>query len=288
MDLIIRAEGDTAAVAQAHERAWQRFEGLLQELVDELPLLRAPVSGTCLPRGVVARHMWDACLPFREAFITPMAAVAGAVAQEILANYATSGVERAWVNNGGDIALHLAPGRSAAIGVYADIAALDAAQLRGNLALDGRICIDSGMPVRGVATSGWRGRSQSLGIADSVTVLARTAAQADAAATIVANAVNVQDARIVRKPAHQVREDSDLGSIPVTVEVPPLPVDLVQQALRQGLQKAQELESAGLIWFALLTCQGQVAATTAAAGLAQAEDPACTTAAMAKVGSVFA
>ena len=276
MDLIVQAEGDAAAVAQAHERAWRRFADLLQELVDELPALRAPVGEACPLRGVVARRMWEACRPFRQGFITPMAAVAGAVAQEILACYTLGGIERAWVNNGGDIALHLMPGRSAAVGVYSDIAALDAAQLRHGLVLDGRIRIDSAMPVRGVATSGWRGRSQSLGIADSVTVLARTAAQADAAATIVANAVNVQDARIVRRPACEVRDDSDLGAIPVTVDVPALPAAQVQRALQQGLQKAQELQSAGLLWFALLACQGQVAATAQEAAVE------------AQVGSVFA
>ena len=136
------------------------------------------------------------------------------MAQEILACYEQPGIDRAWVNNGGDIALHRAPGQSVTVGVYADIAALNAAQLRNGLALDGKIRIDSAMPVRGVATSGWRGRSQSLGIADCVTVLARTAALADAAATIVANAVNVADVRIVRRPAWQVRDDSDLGAIP--------------------------------------------------------------------------
>ena len=44
------------------------------------------------------------------------------------------------------------------------------------LSLDGDFAVDASLPVRGVATSGWRGRSHSLGIADSVTVLARTAA----------------------------------------------------------------------------------------------------------------
>lgn len=288
MDLVIQAEGEPVAVARAHEAAWQRFQGLLQELVDELPRLRAPVEGACPLRGVVARRMWSACAPYRQNFITPMAAVAGAVAQEILGSYEVQGVDRAWVNNGGDIALHLAPGQSASVGVYADIAALDAAQLRGGLALDGCIQVHSSMPVRGVATSGWRGRSQSLGIADSVTVLARTAAQADAAATVVANAVNVQDERIVRQPAHCVRDNSDLGSIPVTVEVPPLPADAVQQALQKGLQKAQELESAGLIWFALLTCQGQVACTTASHGVAQLATAAKKDAVQTEVGSVFA
>ena len=209
------------------------------------------------------------------------------MAQEILACYEQPGIDRAWVNNGGDIALHRAPGQSVTVGVYADIAALNAAQLRNGLALDGKIRIDSAMPVRGVATSGWRGRSQSLGIADSVTVLARTAAQADAAATIVANAVDVADARIVRRPAWQVRDDSDLGAIPVTVDVPALPKELVGRALHQGLQKAQELQSSGLLWFALLACQGQFVATSAPQALADAVWPR-NAAAESEVGSVFA
>lgn len=124
------------------------FEGLLQELVNELPGLRAPVSAHCTLQGVVARRMWAACSPYRAGFITSMAAVAGAVAQEILACYEQPGIDRAWVNNGGDIALHLAPGQSVTVGVYADIAALNAAQLRNGLVLDGQIRIDSAMPVR--------------------------------------------------------------------------------------------------------------------------------------------
>ena len=287
MDLILQAEGERDAVAQAHERAWHRFEGLLQELVDELPGLRAPVGDRCVLQGAVARRMWEACAPYRAGFITSMAAVAGAVAQEILAGYDQPGIDRAWVNNGGDIALHLASGRSVTVGVYADIAALSAAQLHSGLVLDGKIRVTSAMPVRGVATSGWRGRSQSLGIADSVTVLARTAAQADAAATIVANAVNVRDARIGRMPACMVRDDSDLGAIPVTVDVPALPEVQVRRALQQGLQKAQELQSGGLLWFALLACQGQFVATAAPEAIAGAKWPA-EWVTESEVGSVFA
>ena len=263
IDLVIQAEGAPLLVADCHERAWLRFSGLLHQLVSELPTLRSPVQGPCDLQGGVARRMWAACAPYQADFITPMAAVAGAVAQEILGCYAVAGINRAWVNNGGDIALHLAPGQSAAVGVYCDLAALDVAQLQSGLLLDGQIHITSAMPVRGVATSGWRGRSQSLGIADSVTVLARTAAEADAAATIVANAVDVADPGIQRLPARQVRDDSDLGDIPVTVHVPLLHHAQVHRALQQGLQKAQELQSQGLLWCALLTCQGQFAVTTA-------------------------
>jgi hypothetical protein len=115
------------------------------------------------------------------------------------------------------------------------------------------------MPVRGIATSGWRGRSFSLGIADSVTVLAAGAAQADAAATVIANAVNVDDDRIRRAPACELKDDTDLGALPVTVDVPPLEAQLVERALGTGLACARELRDAGLIWGAVLICQGRVA-----------------------------
>ncbi len=288
MDVIVQAEGDALAVAAAHARAWVRFEVLLQELVHELAALRLPVGeGHCPLQGPVARRMWNACHPFRRDFITPMAAVAGSVAQELLACYAVDGVQRAWVNNGGDIALHLAPGEVVRVGLVADIAAFDVSQLRDGLVLDGRIRIASAMPVRGVATSGWRGRSHSLGIADSVTILAVTAAQADAAATVVANAVNVADARIARLPACEVRDDSDLGTIAVTVDVPALPPALVRQALQAGLEKAQELQAAGHLWCALLSCQGQWMATPSAP-LALEGAGTEATGAVFEVGSVFA
>ncbi len=268
IDLILQAHGRPCVVAQAHARAWQRFESVLQELVGELPVLRMPIQphDACTLKGVVARRMWAACAPHSMPFITPMAAVAGSVAQEMVECYALEGIDRAWVNNGGDIALHIAPGFDVSVGLVADVAALrlDPGAMGGasDLVLDGRFRIDSTMPVRGVATSGWRGRSQSLGIADSVTVLARTAAQADAAATLVANAVNVDDARIHRLPACEVRDQSDLGMLAVTVDVPPLPADRVRAALRSGLHRAQQLQAAGQLWFALLSCQGQYLSTT--------------------------
>lgn len=257
IDLVISAEGDSFVVDAAHEAAWQRFTEVLPELVQELALLRLPVRGPCRLQGPVAQRMWQACQPFETHCITSMAAVAGSVADELIKQYTKAGVQRAWVNNGGDIALHLAPTQSLQVGLYADLARLDAAQLQGGLQLDGHLDVSAEMPVRGVATSGWRGRSFSLGIADSVTVLARTAAQADAAATVIANAVNVVDARVQRQPASALKDNSDLGDRLVTTEVPRLESDLVQRALKTGLQKAQTLRAAGLIHAATLVCQNQ-------------------------------
>src|SRR5690606_27709665 len=149
----------------------------------------------------------------------------------------TASITRAYANNGGDIALHLAPGASYRIGLFADIA-----RYHGQIDdLDGRFLIDSTMPVRGVATSGWQGRSLSMGIADSVTVLAATAAQADAAATLVANHVDVEHDAIQRAPADTVKDDSDLGSRLVTVGVGQLPPAAAEQALENGAQYAVKL-----------------------------------------------
>ena len=262
IDIVIGAEGLPGALEAAHEAAWARFETLLDELVAELPLLRLPVQGgPCPLRGAVARRMWLACAPFAAGFITPMAAVAGSVAQELIAFYRRDGVERAWVNNGGDIALHLAPGAAVRVGLFADLARFDPAQ---PLRADAVTVLDAAMPVRGIATSGWRGRSSSLGIADSATVLAATAAEADAAATVIANAVNAGDARIQRRPASSLRDDSDLGDIAVTVDVPPLPPELVRVAIERGLQRARELQAAGLIHGAAIACQGRFAALPSA------------------------
>ncbi len=262
IDIVIGADGEPDALQAAHEAAWQCFGSILPALVAELPLLRQPVRGPCPLRGTVARRMWCACRPFHDQFITPMAAVAGAVAQELIVHYQRAGVRRAWVNNGGDIALHLAANESLRIGLFADLARLDARQLQQGLALDGRFTVDAAMAVRGIATSGWRGRSFSLGIADSVTVLARTAAEADAAATMIANAVDVEaPALIERRPASALKDDTDLGDLPVTVNVLPLSAALRHAALQAGLQRARDLQARGLITGAALVCQGELVHT---------------------------
>ena len=261
IDIIIGATGDTVALEAAHEQAWQRFQSILSELVEELPALRSCVKGPIPVGGTVARRMWSACQPYQSSFITPMAAVAGAVAQELLPANQVAGIRRAWVNNGGDIALHLALGHSLRVGLYANLERFDVEQLENGLSLDGQIDIHSTSPVRGIATSGWRGRSFSLGIADSVTVLARTAADADAAATVVANAVNILDACIIRQPANDIKDNSDLGSLLVTVDVPLLRVGQVDAALAAGLVRALELRSRGLIHSAFLVCQNRVMTT---------------------------
>jgi len=212
-------------------------------------LRRAVGPAYPLARGPVARRMVAAVWPHRDVFITPMAAVAGSVADEMLAALcAGRRLAKAYVNDGGDIALQLAPGHRLDTGIVSD---------PHRPMLCGSVCVEASDPVRGIATSGWRGRSQSLGIADAVTVLASSAAMADAAATLVANAVDVEHPAIRRLPARQVKEDSDLGELPVTVAVESLPVDSVRAALDSGLRVAGALRGRGLLHDAFLSLQQQ-------------------------------
>jgi ApbE superfamily uncharacterized protein (UPF0280 family) len=256
IDLIIGADGRSECVAACLRRAWTRFQTILPELVSELPLLRRAVQDAGALRGVVARRMLLACRPHGYEFITPMAAVAGAVADELIQIFAAEpGIARAYVNNGGDIALHLAPGQRYGIGVCADLGRI---KRREVIALDGELEVHAASGVRGVATSGWRGRSFSLGIADSVTVLADCSAAADAAATMVANCVTVDDPAILREPACTLKDDTDLGERLVTVAVGPLAPELIQAALAAGEKRAQKLISRGLIHCAALWLQGNV------------------------------
>jgi hypothetical protein len=250
IDLVIAAEGERGAVEAAYAAAEHYFQGVLAGLVAELALLKAPLRG--MPpqvEGAIARRMVAACWPYRAVYITPMAAVAGAVAESVLAAMiAEAPLRRATVNNGGDIAIHLAPGEAVTVGV---VARPDKPRMAGTFR------VASGDRVRGVATSGWRGRSQSLGIADAASVLAATAAQADAAATMVANAVNVEHPAIRRRPACEVKDDSDLGDLPVTVGVGQLPPAAVEEALERGHAEARRLIGLGLIQAAVLLLQGE-------------------------------
>jgi ApbE superfamily uncharacterized protein (UPF0280 family) len=247
IDLIVEAFGDRDALEAAYAAAWRRFQTILDELCAELPLLRAPArrNGRS-PQGATARRMAAAVAPFcADHFVTPMASVAGAVAEEILvAMTAATPLIRAYVNNGGDIALHLSGDEEFSIGMV---------DRPDRPSLVGGAKIAAAAPIRGVATSGWRGRSFSLGIADAVTVLARTAAIADAAATIIANAVDLPGHPAIARAAAASRDpQSDLGDRLVTIGVGPLTPEEIATALDTGLAEAERWRRAGVIEAAAL------------------------------------
>ncbi|MEA2740844.1 MAG: uncharacterized protein QOH05_4151 [Acetobacteraceae bacterium] len=353
IDCLCRAWGDQREVRAAYQQAARFFASVLDGLCAELPLLRAALPAR-RPDGAIAQAMHAACSPFADRFITPMAAVAGAVADAVLAAMVEGrDVPRAFVNNGGDIAFHLTPGTSLRCGLVADLTTIvptyvttghaegdgggtdgtdraghadcvavnvdganraDGADrvmaglgpathdLRGQhqgkswvtgpspvmtrsaitntnanaattssinttnrtASLDATFLLAAEHPARGLATSGRAckgrgGRSFSFGIADSVSILARTAAQADAAATIVGNAVDLPGhPAIDRRPASEIDPASDLGDRLVTFNIGPLPGDAIETALDAGRTMADTLVLGRLIEGAVLTLRDRV------------------------------
>ena len=312
IDLIVGAEGEAAAVRAGFAAAVRRFATVLDELCEELPLLRAEMLvDSPLPEGVVAKRMHAAVRPLCDArFLTRMAAVAGSVADEILAAICVSApLVRAWVNNGGDIALHLGAGAAFDVGMvgvvhdsrssglfsenvgqyprpHAEERAQPASRSMAARApcgpsfetqtssapqdevverhsppatLFGTTRIHHNDPVRGVATSGFGGRSFSLGIADAVTILAKDAASADAVATLIANAVDLPDHPAIRRaPARDFDPQSDLGERLVTREVGALTDGEIAAALDAGVQEAERLRDGNHLFAAALNLRGQV------------------------------
>ncbi|HLZ05828.1 MAG TPA: UPF0280 family protein [Bradyrhizobium sp.] len=252
IDLIVEAKGGANEVRAAYDAAAKRFTGLLDELCEELvELRRAADPARCALKGVVARRMHAAVAPFApDCFITPMAAVAGSVAEEILgAMLRAARLDRAYVNNGGDIALYLTDDEHFTVGL------IDRPDSQG---LMRTMVISADDPIRGIATSGRHGRSFSLGIADAVTALATTASMADAAATIIANAVDLPGhPAVTRLPANELQPDSDLGARLVTRDVGALSESEIEIALAAGADCARRLLVAGLIEGAALRLKGE-------------------------------
>jgi len=257
IDIIAHVDAPEEVRKRLYTSASNRFSTVLVELVAEMDLLKHPWSADLPdPKGGIAQKM---CFAVQGSgiFVTPMAAVAGAVADEVLEamlyeaknqDPCLEEIQRMYVNNGGDIAFWLNAGESFSIGVVDN---------PGIPELNARVSLAYESPVRGIATSGWRGRSLSLGIADAVTVLAGSAATADAAATLIANDVNVDYPGILKRPASEVKDESDLGMLPVTVDVPPLPVDQISEALKRGAQTAGDFIRTGKIEAAYLSLQKQ-------------------------------
>jgi hypothetical protein len=280
IDCLCRAWGDPGEVRAAYGQAAAFFASVLDGLCAELPLLRLALPSR-RPAGRVARAMHAACTPFADRFITPMAAVAGAVADAVLAAMVEGrAVSRGFVNNGGDIAFHLAPGASLRCGLVADLErwahwspALPGPSTAGeggarpamtNSGFDGCFLLTADHPARGLATSGRAckgrgGRSFSFGIADSVSILAGTAARADAAATIIGNAVDLPGhVAIDRRPASEIDPASDLGDQLITFDLGPLDDAAIERALDAGETMADMLLRDGLIEGAVLALRGRL------------------------------
>ncbi|MCF8031509.1 MAG: hypothetical protein K9K66_02065 [Desulfarculaceae bacterium] len=217
------------------------FQGYMRRRVRQLP------AGRPLP-SVVARAA-EACRAV-DKNLTPLAAVAGAVADQVADAALALGADKVVVNNGGDVAIRLAPGQSLGVGLRPG-----AAQDEEPAPLLGRLHLEASDGVGGVASSGWHGRSLSSGVADLATAWSSSAALADAAATALGNAAQASGAANT-VPARKLDPASGLGSQAITDSVNRLGPAQRATALNSARLSARALHDRQLISGCVVMVQG--------------------------------
>jgi len=227
---------------------------VLEDLAGFLPVIKKKAQGLEVEKKFpdVVRRMIEATQRMEEPDLTPLAAVAG-TASDVVADFIfDQGGAKVIVDNGGDIAIRLRDDEVAKVGVKTDIHSTRPSYM---------ISIDSTMGIGGVATSGLGGRSFTKGIASAATVLSKSGALADAAATVIGNFTNVDDPRIRRSLAERIYPDTDIVGEWVTTEVRGLPPEKIEEALKNGLSKAYHIYKKGLMGGALIAVKDRVAWT---------------------------
>ena len=243
MELGIQIEGSEETGTRCRLELPVFAKGLIREVTDFLPLLKLK-SGDLLIKdrwpGVVKR-MIEASRKIAPGELTPMAAVAGAVADEMMGRIlelSAGAVTQVLVNNGGDMALY-SPLQGVRVGI------------KGITRRDGRpfiLRLRGRETAYGLATSGWRGRSVSRGIADAVVVVAPASAAADAAATYIGNAVGDDKiACVTRQKAGDLDPASDIPDVAVTVACGKLTEAEKERAIANGMKAAKKIIEKGIV-----------------------------------------
>jgi uncharacterized protein len=234
-----------------------RLRGLLETILfdirDHLPVLRQKahrIKKTVL-MPEVARIMVEAVKAVDEETLTPMAAVAGAVADVLKGCLAAEEVDFISINNGGDISILNRKTRCVTIGL---------GDIERHRATPYSVQVD-GLTDFGVATSGFGGRSFTLGIADMVSVVAASASLADAAATFICNRTAIESEHVLRRRAYEIDPATDIPDEFVTIQVGPLDSCLVAEALEQGRKAAAELQERGVIMDAIVLLRERMVTT---------------------------
>jgi len=227
--------------------------GILEEVAAAKKQLSLPAIDSDPPTGAgVPFKMWQATRMIGAEDLTSMATVAGAIGDATADFLHSFGLSKTIVNNGGDIAIRLACGEFVNIGIQSDI---------NNGEIAHSILVYGPTGIGGICTSGLGGRSFTRGIASAVTVLAKTAAIADAAATAIANATFIHHPNIVRRPADEFDPQTDLKGVEVTCGVGDLEEGFIAVCLKKALNYADTLADQGTIVGAVISIKGQTRLT---------------------------
>lgn len=250
LSLRIRARSDGSTDTVAAEEAAKAALGALEELAPQRLMLATPAWRLRPSPGWsrVLRLMVDAAVQTGDHTLTPMAAVAGSIAQVALEAGARVGVGTMIVENGGDIALMVAPGDSVRIGVAESIERRRPTHV---------VTIDSSSGIGGICTSGLGGRSFTQGVAEAAVAVSRTAALADACATVLGNATNVTHPAVEQRRARDLDPTTDIPDLLVTTRVGSLPHDVVSRSLEQAASAGRLLLAGGALQGAIVRVCGR-------------------------------
>ena len=206
-------------------QAFDIIDSSLTEITKDLPKLKH-YPGDIDPEtlGRLPKKMLDAVLRTGDPTLTPMAAVAGCISDEVADWIFEQGATRVMVNNGGDVALRLAPGENVKLGIVTSLKTSQMDRVVNIKAEDG---------IGGICTSGLGGRSFTRGIADGVTVFSSRCIFADAMATHIANCSYVETENIARIKAKHVDPNTDIPELEVVLSVEDLKGKEIKQSLKQ-------------------------------------------------------
>jgi ApbE superfamily uncharacterized protein (UPF0280 family) len=253
MQLVIRAWNHQQPQIILARRAAETSILYLERIARCRPMLSRPTAEIeNLPEDELALEMIANTRAIGDHDLTPMAAVAGTIADAVADWLFERGLTRVIVDNGGDIAIRLARGERATVGVRPQVAS----RLISHV-----IYLDSSRSTWGVTTSGVGGRSFTRGIASAVTVIADNASVADAAATAVANSCFVEDKSILQLPAEKIDPNSDLMGTLITTEVRQLSKEKRLRAIESAQEKAEYLVQKKAIIGAFIALENQFVVT---------------------------
>jgi len=251
--LVILGEKDGESYVFQKNKLVEKVEDILHEIREFLPVLKQEAHKIKNTKHMsnVPKKMVEAVKIIDEMSLTPMAAVAGSVSDALKEFLKNEGLDLISVNNGGDISIFNKNGRELKI---------DIGDIRTGESSLNSLIIDQ-ITDYGLATSGFGGRSFTLGLADSVTVIAATGALADAAATFICNCTNMETDQVIRRKASEIDPLTDIPDYEVTIKINGLNSFDIMKSLENGLYNASKLKQLKCIYDAVIKLRGHMVTT---------------------------
>jgi len=251
ISMVISASRQGAPLAEQCISACEVAVACLFELEPELQKLkRSWTRMDPMSLNGIGLKMWQAVSVTADSELTPMAAVAGAVSDRVADWLVAQGATKVIVNNGGDVAIRLMAGETTTVGISPNLVDAGFSKV---------VRLTSADNIGGIATSGLGGRSFTCGVMESVTVLAKSCAVADAFATSLANSSYIDSPAVRRVLARSIDPDTDIPDLMVTEMVGRLTPLEIDQSITQVKEKIWPAIRTELISACLVSVQGRVA-----------------------------